>query len=795
MAVRTAEKPWLDSSRPTDERVGALLAAMTLEEKIQQLGGVWVYEILDAEQRLSPQKAQKVIGLGIGQITRPAGATTLSPVEVARLGNAIQKQLIEETRLGIPAMFHDECCAGVLAQGATIFPQIIGVASSWQPELVQQMTEVIRRQARALGIHHGLAPVLDVARDPRWGRIEETFGEDPYLITAMGIAYIRGLQSEQWSQGVVATGKHFVGYGLSEGGLNWAPSHILPRALREVYLLPFEAAVREAGLGTIMPAYQEMDGVPCSVSKTLLTDILRREWGFEGMVVSDYFAINQLVDYHHRAADKAEGARLTLDAGMDIELPSIDSFRQPLLDAVARGGLEVERIDASVRRMLAYKFAFGIFENPFVDPDAVPAALDAPEDRALARTLAEQSLVLLKNDGILPLADAGKTLASIAVIGPNADTPRNYVGDYAYPAHIEQLVWEAERGFAHTPVPERMKSVTEFTPTVTVLEGLRAALPATTTIRYARGCGVLDPSTAGFAEAVEAARAAQLAILVMGDKSGLTPDCSTGEFRDRSTLGLPGVQEELVRAVLETGTPVVVVLVNGRPCSIGWILEQASAVLEAWLPGEEGGHAIAAALLGKVNPGGKLPVTVVRNAGQVPLFYSHRPSGAKSFPHGPYVDESNAPLLPFGFGLSYTTFRIDNLRLDRDEVAPTGRVRIQVDVTNSGARTGDEVVQLYTRTDGASVTRPVKELRGFQRVTLRPGQSKTVQFDLSIAQMAYYDADMRLGVEPATVTVMVGSSSAEIAATAAFRIQGPALRLRRRRVFLNKARVTANKRP
>jgi beta-glucosidase len=788
MAVQVAAKPWLDAARPTAERVELLLAEMTLEEKLQQLGGVWVYEILDGEQRLAPQKAAQVVGHGIGQITRPAGATTLAPADVARLGNAIQTYLIEETRLGVPAMFHDECLAGVLARGATIFPQIIGAASTWQPELVEQMTGVIRQQMRALGIHHGLAPVLDVARDPRWGRIEETFGEDPYLIATMGNAYIRGLQGEDWSQGVVATGKHFIGYGLPEGGLNWAPAHIMPRDLREVYLLPFEAAVRAAGLGTIMPAYHELDGVPCHASTELLTDILRGEWGFDGMLVSDYFGVNQLVDYHHLAADKAEGARLTLDAGMDIELPSIDSFRQPLLDAVGRGDLEVARIDASVGRMLAYKFDFGIFEHPFTEPEGVEAALDAPEHRALARTIAEQSLVLLKNDGVLPLAREAK---SIAVIGPNADTPRNYVGDYAYPAHIETLIWQAETAFDATPIPEHMKGGTvDSTPTVTVLEGLRAALPDAQ-ITHARGCGVLDRATEGFAEAVAAAQAADLAVLVVGDKSGLTLDCSVGEFRDRTTLGLPGVQEELVRSVLETGTPVVVVLVNGRPFSIGWILERASAVLEAWLPGEEGGHAIAAALLGDVNPGGKLPVTIVRNAGQVPLFYNHRPSGAKSFPHGPYVDESNEPLLPFGFGLSYTEFRIDNLRLDRDEAPAGGTVRVSVDVTNTGERAGDEVVQFYTRTDGATVTRPVQELRGFRRVSLAPGARATVTLELALPQMAYYDREMRLAVEPGTVTVMAGSSARDIAGKAQFRITGPAHYLDRRDHFFNTVTVSA----
>lgn len=774
---------WMDATLPVAERVELLLKEMTLDEKIMQLGSVWVYEVLDEGQRLSARKTKGLIGDGIGQITRPAGASTLGPAQVAALCNDIQKYMLEETRLGIPAMMHDECCAGVLARGATVFPQIIGLASTWRPDGVQQATEVIRKQMRALGIHHGLAPVLDIARDPRWGRIEETFGEDPYLTACMGVAYVRGLQGEDWSKGVVATGKHFIGYSLPEGGLNWAPAHIMPRELREVYLLPFEAAVKEAGLGTMMNSYNELDGVPAAASKVLLTDILRGEWGFQGMVVSDYFAIPQLVDYHHYAPDKATAARMTLDAGMDLELPSIDAFRQPLIDAVHSGSLDESRIDESVRRMLAAKFAFGLFENPWVEPEAVAGALDTPEQRTLARTLAEQSLVLLKNDGLLPLSRDVKT---IAVIGPNADSVRNMVGDYAYPAHIESLIQFIKEGFSHTPTPEHMDQVEDFIDIVTVLEGIKRAVSSKTKVLYAKGCDVQGVATDGFAEAARIARRADVAIVVVGDKSGLTPDCTTGEFRDRTRLDLPGVQGALVDAVLATGTPTAVVLVNGRPVSDPALYEKANAVLEAWLPGEEGGSAVAGVLFGDVNPGGKLPVTVVRHAGQVPLFYGHRPSGAKSFNYGPYVDESNEPLFPFGFGLSYTTFTIGNLALDKTEVRADGRVRATVDVTNTGARAGDEVVQLYTRTDGASVTRPVKELRAFQRVSLRPGETKTVVFDLSLAQMAYYDLEMNLGVEPGQVTVMVGNSAHDVQASAGFTVVGPALRLRKRKVFFNK---------
>ncbi|MCB9137073.1 MAG: glycoside hydrolase family 3 C-terminal domain-containing protein [Caldilineaceae bacterium] len=773
MTTNSDQRPWFDPNASTAERVEHLLNAMTLNEKIMQLGSAWIYEVLDSSQQLAQDKLQTLLANGLGQITRLAGATTLPPEEVAKLGNQIQRFLVGETRLGIPAMVHDECCSGMLAHGASNFPQIIGLAATWEPELAQAMTNVIRLQMRALGVHHGLAPVLDIARDPRWGRIEETFGEDPYLTARMGVAYVRGLQSEDWSQGVVATGKHFVGYSAPEGGLNWAPAHLGEREMREIYLAPFEAAVQEAGLASMMNAYQEIDGVPCAVSKRLLTDILRGEWGFDGVVVSDYFAINQVADYHQLARDKAEAARLTLEAGMDLELPSIDCFKQPLIDAVESGSLSMDIIDRSVRRVLAMKFAFGLFENPYVDPAGVAAVWDTADHRALARRIAQQSIVLLKNDDdLLPLSSG---LRSVAVIGPNADSARNLMGDYSHPAHIETLGAISDEFIMDMTSSEVSDYDASHTvPIVTVLEGITQALAPGAEVRYAKGCDVLDSSTDGFAAAVEAAENAEIAVVVVGDKAGLTPDSSTGEFRDRATLGLPGVQQELVEAVLATGTPTVVVLVNGRPFSIPWIAEHAPALVEAWLPGEEGGHAVADVLFGRVNPGGKLPVTVVRSVGQTPLFYNHRPSGARSFAYGPYVDESNTPLFPFGHGLSYTSFVINDLAITPQSAAVADEVEISVVVTNTGQRAGDEVVQLYTRTDGATVTRPVKELRGFQRLTLEPGESRTVRFTLPVAQLAYYNAGMEYGVEAGDVTVMVGNSSQAIQQSGYFRITDPA---------------------
>jgi beta-glucosidase len=765
------QHPYQNPTLSIAERVDNLLSLMTLEEKIVQLGSAWIYEVQNDDQSLSSAKLTAHLGQGIGQITRLAGGSVMEPVAVAEAANGIQRFLMEETRLGIPAMIHDECCSGFLARNATNFPQIIGCASTWQPGLVEAMTQVIRTQMRAVGVHQGLAPVLDIARDPRWGRIEETFGEDVYLTSSMGVAYIRGLQADKdWRQGVVATGKHFVGYSAGEGGLNWAPAHLPPRELHEVYLTPFEAAVKQAGLASMMNAYQELDGVPCGASKELLTDLLRGEWGFDGIVVSDYMAINQLADYHGFARNKAHAAHMALEAGMDVELPSVDCYGAELVAAVQAGEFPAEVADQAVRRVLEMKFRLGLFDNPYVETGKAQTVFDTPEQRELARTIAQQSMVLLKNEGdLLPLA---KSVRSIAVIGPNADSKRNLLGDYSYPAHIETLLAFSAAGISIHPLPGNIHLVDNYAVMHSVLEAVAARVSPQTVVTYAQGCEVLDDSQAGFAEAVAAAQQADVAIVVVGDKAGLTPECSTGEFRDRTTLGLPGVQQQLVEAIYATGKPLIVVLANGRPFAIPWIVDHVPAVLEAWLPGEEGAEAIADVLFGDVNPGGKLPVTVVRSAGQIPLFYNHKPSGARSFFYGPYVDESNEPLFPFGFGLSYTRFNFANLSISPDQATADGSVTITVDVTNVGDVAGDEVVQLYTRTLGASVTRPVKELRGFKRIRLAPGECKRVTFVTPITQLSYHDRAMARVVEPATVQVMVGNSSQHLPLKGSFEIVG-----------------------
>jgi len=783
----TSAAIYRDASRPIPERVQDLLERMTLDEKIAQLGSAWVYELLD-DSAFAPEKAQPLMAHGIGQITRIGGASSVRPADSARLANTIQRFLIEQTRLGIPAIVHEETCSGYMARSATCFPQIIGLASTWEPELAEAMGAVIRTQMQAVGAHQALAPVLDVTREPRWGRVEETFGEDTYLVSCAGSAFVRGLQTDQLGRGVLATGKHFLAYGASEGGMNWAPAHVPERELREVFLPPFEAAIKTAGLASIMNAYHELDGVPCGASRWLLTDLLRGELGFDGLVVSDYFTVHMLDEYHHIAATRGEAARLALEAGIDIELPSTDYYGAPLREAVETGAVSIALIDAVVGRVLTMKFRLGLFERPFVEPEQAAEVFDTPGQRQLAREIACKSIVLLKNVGeLLPLR---KDIGSIAILGPNADNVRHQMGDYSYPAHIETLLEMIEQpGALPQTLPGKIELADIGVEMISVLAAIRQAVGPATTIRYAKGCDVLGDSQAGFAEAVAAASAAELAIVVVGDKAGLTYSCSSGESRDRAELGLPGVQEQLVRAIAATGTPVVLVLMNGRPLAIPWIAEHIPAILEVWLPGEEGGNAVADVLFGDANPGGKLPISFPRAIGQLPVYYSHKPSGGRSHWKGDYVEISTTPLFPFGYGLSYTSFAYANLQIDRQAATAEEQVAISIAITNTGNHAGDEVVQLYIHDLHASVTRPVQELKGFKRISLAPGETRTIAFQLDVRQLGFYNQAMAYVIEPGTIEVMIGSSSQDIRARGTFTIAGAATDISRDKVFFSTTTV------
>lgn len=775
--------PYLDSASPIAARVGDLLSRMTLDEKLAQLGGVWPADFTEAA-RFSDEKAAEALRDGIGHISRIAASGVLAPREVATLANDAQRFLVERTRLGIPAIVHEESCAGFTAKDATCFPQAIGLAATWDPALIERMAAAIRRQMRAVGAHQSLAPVLDITRDPRWGRVEETFGEDPHLASRMGVAYVRGLQGEDLAAGVAATGKHFLGYGASEGGLNWAPAHLGTREILEVYAAPFAAAIREAGLASIMNGYHEIDGVPCGASKWLLTDLLRDDLGFDGVVVADYFTVQTLRTYHRLSSSREEVAARALEVGLDVELPVLSLYRQPLAAAVASGRVDMATVDRAVERVLRLKFALGLFEQPYVDAAAAPAAFDTPDDRALARTIAQRSIVLLKNDGLLPL-DRGR-LRRIAVIGPSADSGRLLQGDYHYPTHLEGIFGTIDDGTLPREFLRETQPMSALAPTqgdgapvdlrehfprmVTLLEGIRAAAPDAT-VRHARGCHVLGEDTSGFADAVAAAREADVAIVAVGGRSGLVDGCTSGEASDRADLALSGVQQRLVEAVIATGTRVVVVLINGGVLAAPWIAEQAPAVIEAWLPGEEGGNALADVLFGDVNPSGRLPVTIPRAVGQAPLFYNHKPSGGRSNWRTNYSDLPVSPLFPFGHGLSYTTFAYGPLSLSSASVDGDGAIDVSLEITNGGDRFGDEVVQLYVRDLNASVTRPVKQLVGFERVSLAAAGRATVRFTLDMQSVAFYDESMRLVVEEGDVDVMVGASSEDIRGTATFTIR------------------------
>jgi len=788
MAPAITPSPYRDPLLPVSERVRDLLSQMTVEEKLAQLGSVWGAE-LSAEGRLLEEKASEKLRHGIGHVTRVAGSTALWPRESALLANACQRYLVEKTRLGIPAIVHEESCAGYCAAGGTCFPQAIGLAATWAPELVEAMGGVLRRQMRSAGAHHTLAPVLDVARDFRWGRTEETFGEDPYLISRIGVAYVKGVQGDDPKNGIVATGKHFIGYGASEGGLNWAPAHIPQRELLEVFLTPFEAAIREAKLGSIMNSYAELDGIPCGANPDLFEGLLRRELGFDGVVVSDYSTIPTLRGYHRIAAEKSEAAALALEGGIDVELPTVDYYGEPLREALASGRIDISLVDRSVARVLKMKFELGLFENPYVDAETAPAAFETAEQRELAREIARKSVVLLKNEGgLLPLS---RSLRRIAVIGPNADNARGQLGDYHYQSQLEitLVAQQLAANIAAPPADVLRAQMEGSVAMVTVLEGIRSHAPDAELL-FAKGCDVVDGDTSGFAEAVEAAMKAEVAILVVGDKCGLTKGCTSGEFNDRADLGIPGVQQALVEAVAATGTPVVVILTNGRPYAIPWIAEHVPSILEAWISGEEGGNAIADVLFGDTTPGGKLPVSMPRSVGQMPVFYYRKPSGGRSVFYGDYADLPASPLFPFGHGLSYTTFEYENLQLSASEIEADGTLAVSLDMSNAGDRAGDEVVQLYLHDVVGSVTRPIKQLAGFKRLSLQAGESRHITFRVDVSQLAFYDREMRFVVEPGDVNVYIGSSSADIRLTGSFRIVGAKRELKRSQVVTTAVEVS-----
>jgi beta-glucosidase len=768
-----------DPSVSLEERVEQLLSLMTLDEKLAQLGCLWSTSFVRAGT-FDPEEVARQMPHGIGQVTRIGAATGLHPGESAAFMNAIQRVALERTRLGIPVIVHEEATGGFCHRDATVFPQGLGLAATWNPALVTAVAEVIRAQMLAVGARHALAPVLDVARDPRWGRVEETYGEDPVLIGMIGSAYVRGLQSDDLRQGVAATGKHFLGYALSDGGRNWGPVQLGPRELREVYAEPFSAVIRNTGLATVMNSYTSVDGIPCAGSPAMLTDLLRGELSFTGAVVADYDSVTQLMQYHRVAATRGEAGRLALQAGLDMELPTLDCYGEPLKAEIEAGRLDSEVVDTAVRRVLSLKFQLGLFEQPYVDDAAAQAIFQTTEQRELARQAVAESTILLTNDGVLPLKP---TLKRIAVIGPGADDKRLLQGDYHYPAH-QEIIYQATQDveIAGLATPQTVGNYAPgpyFTPHVTPLAGLRAALPDAE-ISYALGCDVLGDDFSGFAEAARVAREAEVAVVVVAGKSGLQRPVTVGEGNDVTNLDLTGVQPELIEALASTGTPLVVVVLSGRIHTLTSVATYANALLQLFPAGEEGGNGLADVLTGKANTGGRLPVTFPRSVGQVPIFAGQR-AGADSVPlFGDYVDSPATPLFAFGHGLSYTTFSYSALCVRATTLSEP--IEIAVEVGNTGEVAGDEVVQLYGRDDVASVARPDRLLLGFARVSLAPGACRKITFTVHPSRLAFYDPHMRFVVEPGAFTFSVGASSADIRAEETLILDGPLVEYKQREI-------------
>ncbi|WP_369189780.1 glycoside hydrolase family 3 N-terminal domain-containing protein [Streptomyces sp. R08] len=744
--------PWRDPALPAAARVDDLLARMTLEEKTAQLYGVWVGAATDGDgvaplqrEMTSDYDWDELITLGLGQLTRSFGTAPVDPELGAQALARAQRRIAAAGRFGIPAVAHEECLAGFTAWGATAYPVPLAWGASFDPGLVEEMARRIGADLRSAGVHQGLAPVLDVVRDPRWGRVEETIGEDPYLVGTIGAAYVRGLESA----GVVATLKHFAGYASSVGARNLAPVRAGVREFADVTLPPFEMALREGGARSVMAAYNETDGVPASADPRLLTELLREEWQFTGTVVADYFGIGFLETLHRVAGSPAQAAHAALAAGIDVELPTLKCYGKPLVEAVRAGEIPESLVDRAARRVLLQKAELGLLDEDWSPEPTGPVDLDSTANRALARQLAEESVVLLDNpDGVLPLPPE----ARIAVVGPRAADALAMLGCYSFPSHV---------GTHHPEVPMGIEIPT-------VLESLRAELPDAK-VTFAEGCDVSDPDTSGFEEAVARAAEADVCVAVLGDRAGLFGRGTSGEGCDVADLQLPGVQADLLDALVSTGVPVVLVLLTGRPYALGRWQGRLGAVVQAFFPGEEGGPAVTGVLSGRVNPSGRLPVSVPQAPGGQPWTYLQPPLGL--------ADEvSNldpTPLYPFGHGRSYTSFTWEVTESQTPDIDTNGSYDLPVTVHNTGDRPGTEVVQLYLHDPVASVTRPDVRLIAYQRVQLAPGESTRLTFHFHTDLSAFTDRTGRRVVEPGALELRLAASSADVRHTTRLNVTGP----------------------
>lgn len=746
-----------DASRSVDDRTDDLLSRMTLDEKIGQVKCMWLskFKLYDSQGQLVVDSLKKHVASGLGQIGRPSeplrgGDGPLSPLENAKLTNRLQKYFIEETRLGIPVIFHEECLHGHAAQDATSFSQPIGLGSTWNTDLVEQLFTMTAKEARVRGTHLALTPVVDVAREPRWGRVEETYGEDPYLVSRMGLSAVRGFQGRGDKideNHIMSTLKHFAAHGQPESGNNIAPVNVSERTLRETFLYPFKVCVEQGGVKGIMASYNEIDGVPSHASTWLLDDVLRGEWDFDGIVVSDYYAIEELSRRHSVAKDYKESACMALKAGVDIELP--DPLANVFLkEAIENGELDIAYLDKAVRRIIKQKFELGLFDNPYVD-ESKTSIVGSPEHAKLALQAAEETMVLLKNDGNIAPIDMS-AIKNIAVIGPNAD--RELLGGYS----------DHPKGF------------------VTVLEGIKAKVGGKVNVKFAQGCKVTadsvmdngkmiaaswykDPidlvsdeeNDAHIKEAVRVAANSDVVVLCIGGNELTSREgWAESHLGDRTDLQMVGRQKELVREIMKTGKPVIVLLFNGKPLAVSDLKKQVPTIFECWYMGQETGTAVANVLFGDVNPSGKLPISFPRSVGHIPCYYNYKPTARRG-----YLFDDVSPLFAFGHGLSYTTFEYGKPSLSSSTSGINDTVKVSVEITNTGDRDGYEVAQMYIRDKISSVTRPVKELKGFDKVMIGAGESLLVTFDILPEHLAMWDINMNNVVEPGEFDIMVGGSS------------------------------------
>lgn len=819
-----------DSGLPIKKRVDDLLGQMTLDEKVAQLCCI-LPNMLVGKKIPDPEFLEQHLRHGLGRMTQFSMLFWESPVEIAHFANAIQKWVADNTRLGIPLLFQNEALNGFLAIGATNFPTPINMASAWRPDLVEEAAGVIREEMRAVGVRKGLAPVVDLSQDPRWGRVYETYGEDPYLNAVNGSAFTRGLQTDDLQNGVVSCAKHFLAYSVSQAGINQAAVHIGQRDLYEKFAYPFEAMIHESGLRAVMCTYSEIDGIPVSVNPAILRDLLRDTMGFKGSAICDGSSIELCVNQQHVCRDMKEAAVMALEAGLDADTPVTDAFHH-LAEAVQEGLLKIDVLDEAVSRVLTSKFELGLFENPYVEEGKVLEVFSSERGKQISQQLADESIILLKNkDDLLPL---DKKLKSIAVIGPHADNLRSVFAGYSMPATLEMLKSTIKRltkknGAAHekasmagvgdalevSEVKEKSNNpmglkqgsglikqmgkilfkdpntfIKESFNSITLKQAIQEHVGTATRIHYAEGCGIVDLSTKGFNKALRAANNSDVVVLALGGKSGWM-DATSGEGQDRSDLNLPGVQENLLKAIVETGKPVVLVLFHGRPLTINWASEHVDAILDGWFPGQEGAKAIGSVLFGDINPSGKLAVTIPRSVGQVPIYYNHKVGSGYSksnmgfFEHQGYNNEPATPLYPFGYGMSYTQFAYSSLEITPANPTTDGNVTIRCTIENIGKCIGDEVVQLYLHDREARVTRPVKELKGFKKVSLKPGQTCTVVFDVPLSLTGFYNEHMQFEVEPGNIDVLIGSSSEDIRLYGSFEMAGPVVDVMGKREYFS----------